>query len=74
MPALHPQVAGLSGPERLLLERWLADFENALSAQGRTPAEAWHLAARRSSAGRGREESAPLQDQVEARPRPAVAQ
>jgi hypothetical protein len=31
MPAIHPQVAGLPGPERLLLERWLADFD-----------EGWH--------------------------------
>jgi hypothetical protein len=30
MPALHPQVAGLSGPE-LLLERWLAELD-----------EGWH--------------------------------
>jgi hypothetical protein len=34
--------------------------ENSLSGQGRTQAEAWHQAARRSSAGRGREISAPL--------------
>src|SRR6516162_9803630 len=31
MPAIHPQLASLSGPERLLLEGWLADFE-----------EGWH--------------------------------
>src|SRR5262249_62382249 len=31
MPAMHPQVAGLSGPERLLLERWLAELD-----------EGWH--------------------------------
>jgi formylglycine-generating enzyme required for sulfatase activity len=31
MPAMHPQLAGLSGPERLLLERWLADLD-----------EGWH--------------------------------
>jgi formylglycine-generating enzyme required for sulfatase activity len=31
MPAIHPLVAGLSGPERLLLERWLVELD-----------EGWH--------------------------------